>query len=63
METQIHEHRTVGTKYSVAFERGAVKGVIGIKVSAHSDNMDQAFTDAMFLLHQAETATPIVEVK
>jgi len=59
LETQEHIHRTVGSKYSVTFERGAVKGVIGIKVSAHSDDRVEAFRDAMTMLSDAEARYPI----
>lgn len=55
------KHYQINGKYRVVFERSAVKGVIGYKVEANGDKINQVMKDAEALKRQAEEATQEVE--
>jgi hypothetical protein len=59
---QISEVRTisVGRKYKVKFEQGAVKGQMGFEVEAYDDNPDEAMVQALRLLDTAKTHAPAI---
>jgi len=48
------KHYQVNGKYKVQFERGATKGVIGYKVEANGDSLEDTFKDAETLKNNAE---------
>ena len=54
MDNQTITYITQNGKYEVAFEQGATKGVIGWKVRANGDDLDQTFKDAEKLKANAE---------
>jgi hypothetical protein len=60
MENQEVRHISVGQKYKVEFEQGAVKGVIGFKVSVSDDDPDEAMVQALRLLDTAKTHAPAI---
>ncbi len=62
MENQQVTHTYLNSRYRVVFERGATKGIIGYKVEANGDDINQTFMDAKKLMEAAEQATPISEV-
>ena len=50
MEESIVTHLNKDTKYRVSYEQSATKGIMGFKVEAHSDNLEDAISDATILL-------------
>ena len=55
------KHYQINGQFRVVFERSAVKGVIGYKVEANGDEINQVMKDAETLKQQAEEATQEVE--
>ena len=61
MDSQEVRTISVGRTYSVAFEQGAVKGQLGFKVEAHSDDAEEAMLHALNMLKVAQTMAPALE--
>ncbi len=63
METQIVTHQTINGKYRIQFEQAAsTKGVIGFKVEANGDMLDDVKAEAAELLIWAQRQAPTPEV-
>ena len=53
------KHYSINRKYRVVFEQSAVKGILGFKVEANSDSIEEARKDAEDLLKWAQEKAPV----
>lgn len=58
MEPEMVIHQTINSRYRVVFEQSAVKGVLGYKVEANGDNLEETMLDAARLQTRAAEIAP-----